>query len=138
MKTQLTLGFIFFGLFLSCERETLELDKKDSISEQSSSLTSTDLNPSNGYKNIEKTITLSYSSSTSEQATSCDITNLSNITETTPCSCSVGVCTVGVTGTSDFMGPASFSYTVSVGGSFSNSANASFTITYIGASNNEE
>src|SRR5690606_34288405 len=39
-----------------------------------------------------------------------------NVTETTPCACAAGVCTVRVTGTANYNGAASFDYTVTANG----------------------
>src|SRR5690606_5888466 len=61
-------------------------------------------------------ITLSYTDADNDLATSCAISNLSNVTVTTLCACAAGVCTVGVTGTSNYNGAASFDYTVTAGG----------------------
>ena len=58
----------------------------------------------------EQTITLNYDSSTISNPTSCSIVDPVGISITTPCSCSAGVCTVGVTPTGT--GSASFDYTV--------------------------
>ena len=56
-------------------------------------------------------------------ATSCTISNLSNVTVSSPCSCDTGgVCTVGVTGTAAYAGPASFDYTVTTNEDTSNAS----------------
>ena len=54
----------------------------------------------------EQTITLNYDSSTISTPTSCSIIDPVGVTITTPCSCSAGICTVGVTPTGT--GSASF------------------------------
>lgn len=64
----------------------------------------------------EGIITLSYSDADGDLATSCSVSHLNQIIETTSCSCVLGVCTVGVTGTLNYSGAASFSYTVTANG----------------------
>lgn len=91
------------------------------------SLNSTNLTLGNLHHYNESIVTLSYTGA--DQATSCSISNLSHLTETTPCSCTAGVCTVGVTADSFlYTGAAGFSYTVSTPTETSNSAIASITI----------
>jgi hypothetical protein len=79
-------------------------------------------------KNAQSIITLSYTDPDGDQATSCSTSALSNVTVTQACACAAGVCTVGVTGTLNYHGAASFSYTVTANGVQSNSASASLTI----------
>ena len=64
----------------------------------------------------EGIITLSYSDPDGDLATSCSLSHLNQIIETTSCNCVLGVCTVGVTGSVDFSGAASFGYTVTANG----------------------
>ncbi|MGZ5279393.1 MAG: tandem-95 repeat protein, partial [Pseudobdellovibrionaceae bacterium] len=77
------------------------------------------------------TITLSYSDVDGDLATSCSITTLTNITETQACACTSGVCTVKVTGTANYNGAASFSYTVTTLAEVSNVATATLNITAV-------
>jgi surface protein len=63
-------------------------------------------------EDTEQMINLVYSDVEGDLATSCTLDNLNNITETTPCSCVAGSCSVGVTGLSDYNGTASFTYQV--------------------------
>jgi hypothetical protein len=86
------------------------------------------ITPPNFYKNNQSIITLSYTDVESDQATVCTLSNLSNITETQPCACAAGVCTVGVTGTLNYTGSAGFDYTVAANGLTSDPAAASLTI----------
>jgi len=87
------------------------------------------ISPASFDEDVESIITLSYSDGNGDLATSATISALSNVTVTTPVACTVGgVCTVGVTGTGDFNGSAGFSYTVTAGGTTSNSATATLTI----------
>ncbi|MDB2425967.1 cyclic nucleotide-binding domain-containing protein [bacterium] len=74
------------------------------------------------------TISLVYNDVESDQATSCSVSSLTGVTETTTCSCAAGACSVGVTGITNFDGAAGFSYTVTANGKTSAAATANFTI----------
>ena len=50
-------------------------------------------------EDTQSIITLSYSDIESNQATTCTLSSLTNVTVTQGCACLAGVCTVGVTGT---------------------------------------
>jgi hypothetical protein len=76
-------------------------------------------------------ITLSYTDTESDLATACTISNLSNVTVTQACACAAGVCTLKVTGTSNYNGAAGFDFTVTAGGQTSATASASFSITAV-------
>lgn len=86
------------------------------------------LTPDDAIRDLQSLITLDYTDANSNLATSCNISNLLNLTITTPCSCTAGVCTVGVTGTPAYMGSASFDYTVSVGAVESTPAPVNFNV----------
>jgi hypothetical protein len=86
------------------------------------------LTPPNFNKNAESMITLTYSDVESDQATTCAVSSLSNVTETQACACSAGTCTVGVTGTLNYFGAAGFSYTVTANGLTSDPKTATLTI----------
>ena len=73
-------------------------------------------------------ITLLYLDPDGDEASSCAISGLTNVTVTEACACASGVCTVKVTGTNNYHGPASFTYTVTANGVVSNSSSATFTI----------
>lgn len=73
-------------------------------------------------------ITLSYSDADGDLATSCSISNLNNVSVTQGCVCAAGVCTLRVTGASNYHGAASFDFTVTANGSNSNASTASITI----------
>jgi hypothetical protein len=89
----------------------------------------TNLTPANGTENTQSIITLSYIDADSDLATSCTISSLNNITETQTCSCDgAGVCTVGITGTSNYSGAASFDFTVTTNSNTSNTSTTSLTI----------
>ncbi len=129
--------------FISCSKEDLQARAKYALdgtpndqSESNSSEEASDIaplvansTPANGSEDTESIITLSYTDSDSDLATSCSVSNLSNITVSTPCICDgSGVCTVGVTGTSGYFGAASFDYTVTANSAISNTATISYTI----------
>jgi alpha-tubulin suppressor-like RCC1 family protein len=84
--------------------------------------------PSSMTEDVQSLITLVYNDAESDFATTCSFSNLSNVSITTPCSCTLGVCSVGITGTLNYNGSASFDYTVTANGKISNSASASLTI----------
>lgn len=121
-------------LSISCERQTLEVEKNSPADESQSSLKDTppvslSLNPANGVEDTETIITLNYTDVDSDLATNCTLSSTNNIDETTPCSCDgAGLCTVGVTGTSGYFGPASFNYTITANGNISNIATVNFII----------
>ncbi len=87
-----------------------------------------DLSPANLKEDTEALIALTYSDIENDLATSCNVSTLTNVTQSTACACSSGICTVGVTGTADYFGSASFQYTVTAAGSTSNSASVSLMI----------
>lgn len=75
--------------------------------------TAHDFTPPTLTQDTESIITLNYGDYNGDLATSCHVVSVSNVTETTPCSCDgAGVCTVGITGDLGYTGPASFSFTV--------------------------
>lgn len=84
--------------------------------------------PSSMTEDVQSIVNLVYNDADNDLATTCSISNPSNITVSTPCTCTLGSCSVGVTGTSNFNGLASFDYTITANGQTSNSASASFTI----------
>jgi alpha-tubulin suppressor-like RCC1 family protein len=79
-------------------------------------------------EDTQSILTLSYTDADLDQATTCSLSSLTNITITQACACAAGTCTVGVTGTSNYNGAASFSYTVTAAGQVSNSASATLSI----------
>lgn len=79
-------------------------------------------------EDTQSVVTLSYSDAESDLATVCAITVPTNVTVTQACACSAGACTVGVTGTANYNGTASFAYTVTAAAQISNSAIATLTI----------
>ena len=86
-------------------------------------------NSSSATEDVESIVTLGYSDADSDLAVSCSLSNLTNLSVSTPCSCDgAGVCSVGVTGDSDFVGAASFDFTVSANGQTSNTATHTLTI----------
>ena len=92
----------------------------------------TDLTSTSISQNVEQMITLPYTASPEVLATSCEVTDLTNLTETTPCSCdTVGVCTVGLTGITT--GTATFNFTVTAANQTSNIASVTFLVTNVAA-----
>ncbi|MBC77733.1 MAG: hypothetical protein CME64_17135 [Halobacteriovoraceae bacterium] len=87
-----------------------------------------DFNPSNGTEDVESLVSLNYTDAESDEATSCVVSNLSNLTETTSCACSSGTCSVGVTGVSNYSGAVAFDYSVVANGASSNTATATFSL----------
>ncbi|MFA6239164.1 MAG: Ig-like domain-containing protein [Bacteriovorax sp.] len=88
--------------------------------------------PASFVEDTQSIITLSYSDVDLDLATTCQISNLSHVTLTQACSCTVlGLCTVGVTGTTDYVGAGSFTYSVLANNMTSNSATASLTLTNV-------
>jgi|SaaInlStandDraft_5_1057022.scaffolds.fasta_scaffold19845_1 hypothetical protein len=91
--------------------------------------TSASITPADFNQDTENLITLAYTDAESDIATACSISNPSNVSETTPCSCDTsGVCTVGITGTTSYSGAASFDYTVTAGGKESDTSSATLNI----------
>lgn len=87
------------------------------------------ITPASFNEDMQSIITLIYTDVESNKATTCTIISPSNITVTQACSCNAsGVCTVGVTGTSNYYGAATFNYTVTANALTSNSASASLAI----------
>ncbi len=79
--------------------------------------------------NSSLTITLDYNDAELDLASSCAISDLSHVTIATLCACNgTGVCTVQVTGATDYVGSAGFNYTVTANGMVSNSATATLTL----------
>lgn len=91
----------------------------------------TDISPVAFNEDTQSVITLAYTDADGDQATSCSVTSLTNVTATQACACAAGTCTVGVTGTANYNGAASFAYTVNAGGDLSNSSTATLSITAV-------
>lgn len=93
-----------------------------------------DLTPMSASMNAQKIIQLSYTDAEGDLASSCSVSALTHLSITAPCACSgAGVCSVGVTGETDYFGSASFQYTVTAAGQSSQSASVTFTIAGPGA-----
>lgn len=87
------------------------------------------ITPANLQEDVESLIKLSYTDAEKDKASSCALSNLSNVKIGTPCFCDAsGDCFVGVAGNLNVFGAAQFDYTVSANGDTSNVASASFTI----------
>jgi len=89
------------------------------------------LTPNALSEDVESIISLQYTDADLDLASSCSISSLVNSLESTPCSCTVGICTVGIKGTSHYSGAASFAYTVSAEGQTSNSVSVDLTISAV-------
>lgn len=76
-------------------------------------------------------IYLSYSDADGDIATSCQISNRVKVNVTTACTCSFGLCKLKVTGFADYVGPASFTYSVTTNNQTSALASAVFNISGI-------
>lgn len=99
------------------------------INSTASAPVAANISPAAFNEDAESTITLSYTDADSDLATTCAIAGLTNVTVTTPCSCSVGVCSAGITGIANHNGAASFTYTVTANSDVSNSATATLLLT---------
>lgn len=86
------------------------------------------ISPASFKYNTQSILTLAYNDADNDRATGCTIASLTNVTVSQACSCSLGVCTVGVTGTNNYIGSASFTFTVTANSVISNSSSASLTI----------
>lgn len=82
-------------------------------------------------EDTESIISLSYTDADGNLASSCTTSSLTNVSVTRGCACSAGVCTVGVKGTRNFNGAASFRYQAVVNGVTSANGLASLTINAI-------
>jgi len=87
------------------------------------------ITPASFNEDTQSIITLSYTDPESDLATACSVSSLTNVTEAQSCSCDgSGVCTVGVTGTNNYNGSASFNYTVTAAAQTSIAKSATLTI----------
>lgn len=78
-------------------------------------------------RGAETTVTLTYTAE--DNASACEIDDLTNLTETTECACDGdGACSVGVTSDSNFAGAVGFDYTVTVNDVESDVATVSYEI----------
>lgn len=73
-------------------------------------------------------VKLNYEDPDHHLATSCSISNLVNVTVSTPCACRTGGCFVGLTGSAGYTGSASMNYTVTANTLVSNTASATFEV----------
>jgi hypothetical protein len=76
-------------------------------------------------------IFLSFTDSDGDEPTSCQISNRVKVNVTTACSCSSGFCRLKVTGFANYVGPASFTYSVTTNNQTSVLASATFNISGI-------
>ena len=100
-------------------------------------LIANDINPVSFPSKTQSVVTLSYTSIDNEKASNCSLSQLSHVSVSQACSCSLGVCTVGVTGAAMYTGAASFAFNVVAGGKTSTTGKANFTITAPPAGSNQ-
>ena len=86
------------------------------------------ITPASFSEDASSTITLSYTDLEGDSPFACTTSGLTNVTLSSGCSCSAGVCTVGVIGTSNYNGAASFNFQLFDIGGASNTATATLTI----------
>ncbi|MBT7608904.1 MAG: hypothetical protein HN576_04055, partial [Bacteriovoracaceae bacterium] len=129
--------FILLFVLIGCARESGKAGDPTSLGDSNSiNIINVDdapvavaITPANFNEDTESVMTLVYSDADSDLATACTISAPSNVTETTACSCDVaGVCTVGVTGTENYVGVGSFNYSVTANSVVSNIVSSTFTI----------
>lgn len=113
---------------LACTNHTGGVAPSQQTSSTNTAPVSNNITPPAFDEDTESLITLSYTDAESHQATSCAISNASQVSQSQPCSCSSGVCSVGVIGAGNFNGNASFNFVVTANGLASNTAIASFNI----------
>lgn len=77
----------------------------------------------------EKIITLTYSAQ--NEVVSCSVTNTTNSYVSTPCSCTLGVCQVGITGNIGFYGMAYADYTIADDSSSTSNSKINLNIDFI-------
>lgn len=74
------------------------------------------------------TVTLPYTDSESDQATSCTVSQMVQVSLVNACSCSAGVCSATLVGNPDAFGTGSFTYSVNTNGQVSNDSSVFFNI----------
>lgn len=87
------------------------------------------ISPAAFNEDTQSIITLNYTDSEGDLATTCSLSSLVKVQITQACACTAGTCTVGVTSNPNANGAASFNYTVTANAQVSNSASASLSIT---------
>lgn len=137
--TGTSVGVASFSYFVTAHNQSSNLSQ-GRLQITNSAPSVADLTTDDEFQMIEKIYTLNYTDTQGDLATTCTASNLTNVTQTGPCTCNgLGICTVGMRGNADAIGGlASFDYTVTANGFESNSATISFTINHIGASINDE
>jgi hypothetical protein len=126
--------FILGVMFSSCVQDSTKQGAGTPSSGGGSlnKLKATNITPANFNEDSASTITLAYTDTDSRKATGCSLSSLNKVTVSQSCSCdAAGVCTVGVTGTANANGAASFVFRVSIGSEISSQATASFSLTAV-------
>lgn len=116
---------------MSCVADSAKKDEAPATQpEVVNRLIANNITPSDFPSRTQSIITLSYTSIDNHLASSCTISNASNVSVTQACSCDgLGVCMVGVTGVSAYSGAGGFSYNIVAGGKTSTTGRANFNIT---------
>jgi hypothetical protein len=119
--------YLILFLIISCSS-----DIEVKIQNSDLGFNSTPLTLQGGLNGVEKVVTLEYTGVNTDPVTACEVSNLSNLTETTTCSCDTeGLCSVGVTPVSSFGGVATFEYKVIAGEVVSNKAKTNIKVKLI-------
>ena len=119
------------SFLMSCVADSAKKDEAPATQpEVVNRLIANNITPSDFPSRTQSIITLSYTSIDNHLASSCTISNASNVSVTQACSCDgLGVCMVGVTGVSAYSGAGGFSYNIVAGGKTSTTGRANFNIT---------
>lgn len=123
--------FLTVSFLVGCVGDSAKKGETPIVAPQSvNRLIANNITPADFSARTQSIITLSYTSLDSELASSCTVSNATNVSVTQACSCdAIGVCVVGVMNSSAYSGPGSFSYNVVAGGKTSTTGKANFTIT---------
>jgi hypothetical protein len=102
--------------------------KTNSLDQSNSPPVADNISPNSFNEDELSIISLPYSDAESDLAETCTTSDLENITIIQSCTCSAGVCSVGVISTTGYSGPAQFKFSVTTGTTTSNSGLVSLTI----------
>ena len=126
MKTSAFLSLLALLLVTACDGVFDVKALKNSVSIPSS-ISAKNFSPDPGVVDSEYLVRLEYETSSGE-ATQCSVSNLNHLTQTSPCTCISGECTVGITPDPSYTGPANFDFTVGNGNYQSNTGKATFNV----------
>ena len=124
---------LFFTLiicvFLSgCIKDSGKINSISGVTGSSLGIVNTLISTTSIGEESENLINLTYTDLEEKQAISCTVSSTINMIVTTACSCTAGVCTVGLTGDLNIFGSMSFDYNVSTDSETSKTSSVSFTI----------